>query len=119
MAQVRQEHGITIVELDKSYDALEEQPIERLSELLLELTGGPEPPQLVLDFSGTEYISSCVLEVLVHVWKRVSDRQGRMVLCCLSTFCTEVVHTTHLDAIWEIEPTLKEALARIRSVESA
>lgn len=118
MANISREDGVTIVELDHSYDALDEKPIEALSQLLLSETDSQETPHLLLDFSETVYISSRVLEVLFRTWKRVKDRRGRMVLCSLSPFCAEVLHITHLDTIWDIDPTRQQALQRLRSVEA-
>jgi stage II sporulation protein AA (anti-sigma F factor antagonist) len=119
MANLCRQDDFTVVELDRSYDALDEQPIEALTELLLREIETRQPVQLVLDFSNTVYISSRVLEVLFRSWKRVKEHHGRMVLCSLSPFCAEVLHITHLDAIWEIEATREQAIERLGSANHA
>lgn len=105
MAQAFRQDGITIIELDEAYNALDEEPIEALARLLLsEAEKAPNPPLLLLDFSKTHYIGSRVLEVLFRTWKRLKDRKGRMVLCGVQPFCGEVLQITHLDRIWETVP---------------
>jgi anti-anti-sigma factor len=119
MATLCRQDDFTVVELDRSYDALDEQPIEALTDLLLREIEARQPINLVLDFSNTEYISSRVLEVLFRSWKRVKDRRGKMILCSLSPFCAEVLHITHLDAIWQIEPSREVAIERISTANPA
>jgi anti-anti-sigma factor len=114
MAVSCREDGVTIVEMDERYDALVEEPIEALSNLLLsEVDNAPGRPLLILDFSKTVYMCSRVLEVLVRTWKRLLERKGRMVLCSVHPFCAEVLQITHLNRIWEIQPDRKAALAAL------
>ena len=115
MASVRQQDGIAIVEMDESYNALDEGPIDAMSALLMkEIDKATGAPRLVLDFTKTSYISSRVLEVLFRSWKRVKERDGRFVLCGVQPFCGEVLQITHLDKIWEIVPDCKAALAAMK-----
>lgn len=115
MASVRQQDGITIVEMDESYNALDEGPIDALAALLMrEIDKAPGPPRLVLDFTRTSYISSRVLEVLFRTWKRVKERDGRFVLCGVQPFCGEVLQITHLDRIWDIVPDCKAAIEAMK-----
>lgn len=115
MASARQQDGITIVDMDESYNALDEGPIDALAELLMrQLEKASGPPRLVLDFTNTNYISSRVLEVLFRTWKRVKERDGRFVLCGVQPFCGEVLQITHLDRIWEMTPDCKAALAAMK-----
>lgn len=105
MAQSFRQDGITIIELDEAYNALDEAPIEALAALLLaEVEKAPGSPLLLLDFSRTHYIGSRVLEVLFRTWKRLKERQGKMVLCGVQPFCGEVLQITHLDRIWQTVP---------------
>ena len=55
MATLCRQDDFTVVELDRSYDALDEQPIEALTDLLLREIEARQPINLVLDFSNTEY----------------------------------------------------------------
>jgi anti-anti-sigma factor len=116
MASALQQGDVTIVEMDESYNALDEGPIDALSDLLLaEVEKAPDPPRIVLDFSNTTYISSRVLEVLFRIWKRLKERQGKMIICSVQPFCGEVLQITHLDRIWHLAPDRKTALEEVRS----
>jgi anti-anti-sigma factor len=115
MARIVRQNDITIVELDERYDALDEGCIEELSDLLLAQVEQIQPPWMILDFARTVYISSRVLEVLFRGWKRINDREGRLVMCNLGEFCAEVIHITRLDTVWDIQPTRDAAIERILS----
>jgi anti-sigma B factor antagonist/stage II sporulation protein AA (anti-sigma F factor antagonist) len=116
MAVSCRQEGVTIIEMDESYNALEEEPIEALSDLLLaEVAKAPGRPLLVLDFSKTTYMGSRVLEVLFRTWKRLKERKGRMVLCSVQPFCGEVLQITHLDRIWEVKPDRASAIEALRA----
>jgi anti-anti-sigma factor len=116
MARSFQQDGITIIEMDETYNALEEEPIEALSNLLLtEVENNRGRPLLLLDFGQTVYMGSRVLEILFRTWKRLKDRKGRMVLCSVQPFCAEVLQITHLDRIWDILPDRQAAIAALRA----
>ena len=116
MAQSFRQDGITIIEMDEAYNALDEEPIEALSSLLLsEADKSPGPPLLLLDFSKTVYMGSRVLEVLFRTWKRLKERQGRMVLCGVQPFCGEVLQITHLDRIWDLLPDRQSGLETLKA----
>ncbi len=116
MAVSCRKDGVTIVEMDETYNALEEEPIEALSSLLLsEVSKVPDRPLLILDFSKTTYMGSRVLEVLFRTWKRLKERKGRMVLCGVKPFCGEVLQITHLDRIWQVVPDRAAAMEAIRT----
>jgi anti-anti-sigma factor len=115
MAKSFQQDGVTIIEMDETYNALEEEPIEALARLLLaEVQKVPARPLLVLDFSQTVYMGSRVLEVLFRTWKRLKERKGRMVLCSVQPFCGEVLEITHLDRIWDILPDRDSAIKAVK-----
>jgi anti-anti-sigma factor len=116
MATVRQQDGVTIVEMDESYNALDEGPIDALSELLMsQIEKASGTPRLVLDFTRTNYISSRVLEVLFRTWKRVKERNGQFVLCGVQPFCGEVLQITHLDRIWDMHSDSQAAVAAVKA----
>ena len=77
MAEVSRERDVTVVLLDRSYDALDEAAIATFSGLIMQQAEQANPPLIVLDFTRTAYLSSRVLEILFWAWKRLSDRRGR------------------------------------------
>ena len=114
MNQISQCQGITVIELGKSYDSLDERVLEEFGEILLVEATYAEPARLVLDLTRTGFIGSRFLELVIQAWKRLRQRKGRMALCALQPFCAEVIQTARLDTIWPIYPTRREAIAALR-----
>jgi anti-sigma B factor antagonist len=115
MAKILHEQGVIIVELEPSYDSVEFEPLQKLSELLLGEVSRVERPLLVLDMAQTRYIDSMFIETVFRVWKRVKERRGAMALCCANDVCTEIVRITRLDDIWPIFRTRAEAIALVKA----
>jgi anti-anti-sigma factor len=69
--------------------------------------------RLVLDLSGTEYISSVGLGVLVVVNKRVTEAKGRVVFCNLRESIQQLFDTTGLVGLLEVRADCAEALASL------
>lgn len=115
MAEITREQDVTVVELDKAYDALDTAGMQRLDTLLQEEVGTADPPQIVFDMSHTEYIGSRFIELLVRTWKQLRDRNGQMALCGLSPFCRDVIRTTRLEAVWAVHDSRDEAIAALQT----
>ncbi len=111
-------NGITVIELDPQYGALDEDALQQLDRLLAELTAGDAVPCLLLDGSSTRFVDSNFLEVLIRYWKRISQRGGRLALCSLSPECREVVQATRLHTLWPIFPNRQEALEHLQHLKN-
>jgi anti-anti-sigma factor len=110
MTCVSQVGGVTIFSVDREYDSLDDR---KVSEFSSQLTGAIElvnPPVLLLDLSDTTFIGSSFLGVLVRVWKRIRERNGRMALCHANELCSEVLHASKLDTIWNTYSTRDAAV---------
>ena len=70
---------------------------------------------LVMDFAGTDSYGSTALAFFVRLWKRVSERGGKMAFCNLSDHEKEILAVTRLDHLWPICESRAEALAAVRS----
>lgn len=110
MAEISQYQNVTVVELDKAYDALDTEGMQKLDTLLLDKVATAEPPQIVFDMSRTEYIGSRFIELLVRTWRQLRERDGQMALCGLSPFCKDVIHTTRLESVWALHDSRDEAV---------
>ena len=73
----------------------------------------PIPTNLVIDLALGEYLGTAMLGAVVKLWKRVSQRGGRLALCNVSDNVTEVLRVTKLHAIWPIYGTRDQAVAAI------
>lgn len=71
--------------------------------------------QLVLDLSGVSYISSIGLRALMVAIKQVKPRGGRMPLAALGPLVLEVFKISRFDLLFEIFPSVAEALAALEA----
>ena len=101
--------GVTVFQVDRQYDSLDEVKVGEFSALLMDAVEGAPHPLLLLDLGDTTFIGSGFLGVLVRAWKRIRDRKGRMALCRVNPLCGEVLRASKLDTIWEIYSTRDEA----------
>ena len=69
---------------------------------------------LVIDFAECEFFGTMFLGSLVKVWKRISQRGGRLALCHLSPKVLEVLQLTKLHLIWPVHGGREDALRAIR-----
>lgn len=113
MSRSFREHDVTIIEFGEDYDSLDYQTLETIGELLLSEAVHADPPKLILDLSGTQFIGSSFIELLIRTWKRLKERGGTMVFCGVRPFCTEVLQITQLTSLWEMYPSRTEALAAV------
>ena len=70
--------------------------------------------KIILDLSGTTYISSLILASLVYIQKKAKDSSGDLVLCGVKNRVLDVVKMTNLDKVFTIVPTRPEALDRFK-----
>jgi anti-sigma B factor antagonist len=80
---------------------------EQLLEVIAE--GGKD---VVVDFSGTTFIDSTTLGVLVGGVKRLRAQDGRLSLVCSDRNIRKIFEITGLDRVFTIYPTRDEALAK-------
>lgn len=111
MAQILRQADVTVIRMDREYDALDVERHRQITQLLLEQAMAADPPRLLLDMSETSYIGSSFIELLFRVWKRLQQRQGEMAMCGLSPFCMEVLTATRLDKLWPLYTDCNAALA--------
>jgi anti-sigma B factor antagonist len=72
-----------------------------------------ERQQLVLDFSGIEYVSSAGLRCLMLAAKEAGARSGRMMVAAMQPVVAEIFQISRFNMVFEVFPTLREALASI------
>ncbi len=110
MVEVSQQRGVTVVVLGPSYASLDEATLEDVGGLILTTAASVDPPRLLLDMSATEYIGSAFIELLVRVWKRLTERGGAMAVCGLKPLCRDVLRVSRVDGLWEMYPSRAAAL---------
>ena len=71
--------------------------------------------QVVVDFSGTTFIDSTTLGVLVGGVKRLRTNEGQLSLVCSDRNITKIFEITGLDRVFTIYPTRDEAVSKVKS----
>jgi anti-sigma B factor antagonist len=69
---------------------------------------------VVLDLSGTEFIDSTGLSVLLNGLRKVTRQHGRMALVCTNPTVLRLFEITRLDSTFDIYATREEALQHAR-----
>ena len=78
-----------------------------------------EQQTLVLDLSGLEYVSSAGLRCFMLAAKEAKARNGRVLLAALQPLVGEIFKISRFNLLFEIFPTLREALAAVSAQASA
>jgi anti-sigma B factor antagonist len=70
---------------------------------------------IVLDLTEVEFIDSTGLSVLLNGLRTITLRGGRLALAISNPTVLRLFEITRLDATFDIEPTLQDALRRVQS----
>jgi anti-sigma B factor antagonist len=111
---ISQLNQTTVVTLGPDYKNITEDIVPSVSASLLAAAAN-EQPLLVLDFASVEFFGSSFIEVLFRVWKRLQERGGKFALANVSTYCREVLRTTHLDTLWPVCDSVESAAAQLQA----
>ncbi len=115
MIEVSRQHDVSVIELGPSYESLDACLLEDVGGVLLGEASRADPPRMVLDMTGTRYVGSAFIELLVRAWKRLTERGGTMVLCGVQPLCAEVLRVTGLNRLWKALPTRDQAVVAART----
>jgi anti-sigma B factor antagonist len=69
---------------------------------------------VVLDLSGTEFIDSTGLSVLLNGLRRVTRQRGRMAIVCTNPTVLRLFEITRLDSTFDIHASREDALRTAR-----
>jgi anti-anti-sigma factor len=84
------------------------------TELLKQVDGQPES-SIVIDFGKSDYFGSDALGLFVHLWRKATQRGGRIAFCGASNYGDEILRRAKFDHLGPICATRSEALAALRS----
>lgn len=99
--------AIAVFEVEGRLDSVTSSELEK--ELLSHLQGGEK--NLLIDFTGLDYISSAGLRVLLMATKKAKTAGGRVVLANLVSNVKEVFDIAGFTSIFPIFQSQDEALA--------
>jgi anti-sigma B factor antagonist len=104
---VTHEDGVTVVDVEGELVVGNRRELKE--EVLSHLEQGDE--KFLLDFSGTSYIDSSGLGVLVSLSKKIRERGGELRLSGLDEDLETLFELTKLDTLFQIAESRNEALA--------
>jgi anti-anti-sigma factor len=73
---------------------------------LTRLIAGEKPDMLVCDFSGTDYVSSAGLRIMLLITKQMNRTGSKCVLSCMPQPVLDVFKLAGFDAILDIRDTI-------------
>lgn len=68
---------------------------------------------LILDLSGVDYVSSAGLRCFMLAAKQARMQHGRIAVAALQPVVAEIFQISRFNLVFEIHPTLREALAAV------
>lgn len=110
----RVQDGVTILSFTQKNVNITEENVHDLGKDLLVEAQSADPPKLVLDLGNVEFFGSSFIESMFLVWKALSGKNGSFAICRLHPYCETVLSVTNLTSVWEIHPTVEEAVDALK-----
>jgi anti-anti-sigma factor len=119
-ARLYAQKQVAVVRLVESdYGSNDEAKLSRVRRLLMDLAEKPYPTYLIVNLSKVDCFGARFVALLVSTWKKLRNRNGRLVLCGMTPFCTELIQILQLHKVFEIYPTQQIAQEEIeRNIQS-
>ncbi len=95
-----------------------EPGITRELRLLAEKVRSRAGCDVVADFSMVDIVTSSALAALLRLYKVVKDAGGKLILCSVADLTVGIFAVTGLENVFEFAGDKKEALDRLRSLDS-
>jgi anti-sigma B factor antagonist len=108
--KVRDSGGIRIVEFTER-KILDELAIHEIGEELGRIIDEAATPKMLLSFKNVDHLSSAALGMLINLNRQVADKEGELKLSDISPPIFEVFKITRLNKLFNIHPTMAEAVA--------
>jgi anti-anti-sigma factor len=112
---LRQQQGRTIVLVPAGHLEGHHEPeiVHETSELLKYVLTSSEPTNIVVDLGQSRFLGTAMLGAIVKLWKRVSERGGKLVLCEVANTIEDVLRCTKLHTVWPIYASRHDALLAV------
>ncbi|MHC4551724.1 MAG: STAS domain-containing protein [Planctomycetota bacterium] len=89
--------------------------VDTIADTLRSLIRDRRPENLVIDFSDVVFFSSQMLGLLVDLWRRMKDANGKLLVSGINTQLTRVFRITHLDKIFDFYENSQAAVSAIHA----
>jgi anti-sigma B factor antagonist len=108
--EIHVQNGVTVISLGPAYVHIDERLVDGLRESL-DLKRDFDPPLVVLDLTNTKFFGSSFIEIMFSLWTRLNTRPGaKFALAGVAPYCKEVLTITHLDTLWQLHPSVADAV---------
>ena len=108
-----EENGIEVLKIFGKLDTNTAMSVEtKISEIL-----GASKNKLLIDLKETNFISSSGLRVLLTTSKKISQRDGVLIICSPNSLVEETFSISGFDQILNVASTKEEAMEVFRSLE--
>jgi anti-anti-sigma factor len=115
-ARLSAQTQVAVLRLDESeYGSNDEAKLLRVRRLLMDQAEKPYPTYLIVDLSKVDCFGARFVALLVSTWKKLRIRNGRLSLCGMTPFCSELIQILQLHKVLEIYPTQQIAQGEIES----
>src|SRR5258708_7681857 len=99
--------------VESEYGSNDEAKLSRVRRLLMDQAEKPYPTYLIVNLSAVDCFGARFVALLVSTWKKVRKCNGRLALCGMTPFCTELIQILQLQKLFEIYPTQQIAQEEI------
>ncbi len=103
--------GDIFMVLFKDKKILDDTMLDEIRTELAQLLGKASGPDVLLDFSQVEFMSSAMLGLLGQLHRKISSGQGRLKMCGIRPEIFQVFKLTNLDKLFSIHKDAPTALA--------
>lgn len=107
---VSESANVTVVRF-RDHKIIDPEAIQQLGDELFDLVEGEQRRNIVLNFSGVEFLSSAALGKLITFDKKVKRQDAKLILTNISPEIFQVFAITNLDKLFHIKDTEADALA--------
>ena len=97
--------------LFKDKKILDDAVLDEIRAELAQLLGKASGPDVLLDFSNVEFMSSAMLGLLGQLHRKISTGHGRLRMCGIRPEIFQVFKLTNLDKLFSIHKDAPAALA--------
>jgi anti-sigma B factor antagonist len=97
--------------LFKDKKILDDAVLDEIRAELSQLIGKASGPDVLLDFSNVEFMSSAMLGLLGQMHRKISTGHGRLKMCSIRPEIFQVFKLTNLDKLFSIHKDAPTALA--------
>lgn len=113
---ISKQDDVTVITLSPTDQSFDEEGLEQVTRVILDVVQTANPRWVVIDMSQKTFFASSLIAVLTQGWKQMKDRDdGKFVISGLTPFGAEVISAARLDRVWDIYPTLDEAVQALSS----